>query len=180
MNRAQRRKFNKEHKTSYTKEELEVALALARLQSNGGIDVETLQTLVNHGVAHLDNEKLVPDGTIVKLNSEAILSRKLEDYTPEYIEWIKENKDKEFHLMREENAQSLVCLEEDNRIKEIDGQMVSCPKWMFDLYSDLLIKYEDEWITVWDYDAKINPDNDEKVFEKEKEEEMVSKEASNV
>ncbi len=169
MNRAQRRKFNKEHKTTYTKEEFEIAIALARLQSGTGLDADALRTLMQHGVAHLDNEELVPTGTEVKINADEILSRKATDYTEEYRSWVDEHKDDIFHLMREEGKNSLVCLEEDNHTGVVDGNEVVADKWLFDLYTDILVKDKDtnEWVPVYTLDPEFESVQSQEITEEE-------------
>lgn len=151
-----RRKWNKKNGTNYTKKDFDVAIALARLQGSTGIDLDSLKTLTENGLAHIDNSELVPDGTEVKVNAKEILGRNDSELTKDFIDWIKENEDTVFHLEREENKQSLVCLEEDNRKTVLDGEEVNAPKWLFDLYSDILVRYEDEWIPVWKYDQLKN------------------------
>lgn len=151
MNRAQRRKFNKQNKTNWTKEEFEVAIAVARLKSGLGIDDDQVKALVSKGLAHVDNEELVPNGTEVMLNYDAIMERPKAYLTEKFVKWVEENKDKVFHLFREDNAEKLVCLEEDKRTTEIDGVPVNEPRWLFDLYNDLLIQEDEKWISVWQY-----------------------------
>lgn len=158
MNRAERRAFNKQHKTNYTKQELETAMALARLQSGQGLEESMIKNLVENGVAHLDNYELVPDGTEVMLNYEEIQRRPQQDLTDEFKNWVEENKEKVFHLTREGSQNSLVCLEEDMRKAVLDGEEVDAPRWMFDLYSDIMVKYNGEWVPVWKYDQEKSKD----------------------
>ena len=143
MNRAERRAYNKKHKTSFTKEDFEIALLMGRLKAGGDVDFEELARQSPY--VHLDNVELVPDGTLVKLNYEAIKSRPQGDLTDMFKKWIEENKDKEFHITREQSRDSLVCLEED------DSEI----KWLFDLYSDILVKQDDKWVPVYEIDKGL-------------------------
>lgn len=139
MNRAERRAYNKKHKTSFTREEFEAALLFARLKA-GGVDYAELAK--SSPYVHMDNIELVPDGTLVKLNYDNIKTRPQDDLTDKFKSWIEENKDKEFHITREGSRDSLVCLQEDE----------SEVKWLFDLYSDILVQHEGEWVPVFELD----------------------------
>ena len=143
MNRAQRRAYNKKHKTSYTKAEFEAALLFARLSAGGDVDFEKLAA--SSPYVHMDNEELVPNGSLVKLNYENIYSRPQDDLTDKFKAWVEENKDKEFHLTREGAKDSLVCLQED------DSEV----RWLFDLYSDILVKDGDKWVAPYELDTSL-------------------------
>lgn len=143
MNRAQRRAFNKQHKTSFTREEFDKIMALARLE----MGQYTREDLAKAGAfEHYDDEELVPNGTKVKLNYENIMKRNVQELSTDFVKWVEDHKDEEFHVTREENSHALVCLEEDERYAEVDGEKVLAPKWLFDLYSDLLIEDDGEWV----------------------------------
>lgn len=153
-NHAERRRYNQKHKTNYTKLDFDVQVALARMQSGLGVEESMLKELAENGMVHLDNEELVPTGTPVKINADEILKQKRDDRTEAFFKWVEENRDKVFHLAREDNKQSLVCLEEDVRYVELDGKDKIADKWLFDLYTDILVEYEGEWIPVFAYDQK--------------------------
>ena len=143
MNREQRRAFNKQHKTSFTREEFDKIMALARLE----MGQYTREDLAKVGAfEHYDDEELVPNGTKVKLNYENIMKRNVQELSTDFVKWVEDHKDDEFHVAREENSHALVCLEEDERYSEVDGEKVLAPKWLFDLYSDLLIEDNGEWV----------------------------------
>ena len=152
MNRAQRRAYNKANKTSYTKEQFDIAYALSRLQ-NGEFDMDDLAKARQY--VHIDNTELVPDGTVVKLNYNEIYSRPTDMLTDEFKAWVEENKDKEFHVTREGTSNSLVALEEDKRTTELDGKIVEAPRWLFDLYSDLLVKTDEGFKPPYAIDAEM-------------------------
>lgn len=168
MNRAERRKFNKLHKTSYSKKDFDMAILLDKMKRNQGLSDEDIETLMTMNVAHYDNEELVPDGTQVKLNYEAIKSRPQKDLSDAYKAWLEENKDKEFHISRENVESSLVALAEDLREVEIDGVKKKAPQWLFDLYSDLYIMYNDEYHTMQEildaeYPVEVSDEDAEKI-----------------
>lgn len=139
-----RRKYNKKNHTNYTREEFAQIVAMARIKS-GNMNFSDLG--LNKPFVHMDNEVVAPEDSIVKLNYDKIYDRPTEDKTQEFIDWVEANKDKEFHLTREGAENSLVSLKEDIRYTELDGEKVQSPRWLFDLYCDLLIKYNDEWHT---------------------------------
>lgn len=150
MNREQRRRYNKEHKTNWTKQDFETYLALERLKS-GNYDLSDLDLPQNF--IHVDNIELAPDGTEVKLNFDSLESRcKMADETNEYFRnWVakaKEEPDKVYHISREGTHSSLVCLEEDENYVTLDGRTVRAPQLFFDLYADLLIQYNGKWVPV--------------------------------
>ena len=149
MNREQRRRFNKKNKTHWTKEQFETFLALERLK-NGNYDLSNLD-LKDHEFIHVDNTELAPDGTEVKLNFNSLDYRcehvdKTNEYFRNWVAEAKKDPDKIYHITREGARQSLVCLEEDDHEVELDGKMVKAPRLLFDLYADLLVFYEGNWI----------------------------------
>lgn len=176
-NRAQRRAFNKKNKTKLTKEEYETLLALERIK-HGNFDLRGLD--LPYDVVHMDNEELAPVGMPVMLNYERIQERfkkgAVDETNAPFREWVESNKDKVFHLSREGVSKSLVCLEEDLREVEIDGEKKRAPQWLFDLYSDLLIQDKDgEWKMLSQLDSNMDTYYDVKVdTEKIKEEEKKS------
>lgn len=153
-NRQQRRKMlqglNRKAKRPLTKEEFEQFLMVQRLR-HGDVRDEDIRKMASGGVAHYDNPDKFPNGIEVKLNYAEISQRKREDFREEYWQWVEEHKDDVFHLDREENASSLVCLAEDERYREMDGEKVRVPRWEFDLFADLLVKNEEgEFVSPWD------------------------------
>lgn len=140
MNREQRRLYNKKNKTNYSKEELDVMEAYDRLK-RGNFNMSDLKYLPKD-LVHKDNTLLVPDGTKVKLNKTAILSR-TKGITEKFISWINKHSDDIFTVTREEGKNSLVCLVEDVEEEENfdeKGNKLPHVKWLFDVYSDLLIQ----------------------------------------
>ena len=153
-NYAQRRKMrqelNRTAKRSITRDEFEQFLMVQRLR-HGDVRDEDIRKMAAGGVAHYDNPDKFPNGIEVKLNYAEIWQRKREDFREEYWQWVEEHKDDVFHLDREENASSLVCLAEDERYREMDGERVRIPRWEFDLFADLLVKNEEEeFVSPWD------------------------------
>ena len=153
-NRQQRRKMlqglNRKAKRPLTKEEFEQFLMVQRLR-HGDVRDEDIRKMASGGVAHYDNPEKFPNGIEVKLNYAEISQRKREDFREEYWQWVEEHKDDVFHLDREENASSLVCLAEDERYREMDGEKVRIPRWEFDLFADLLVKNDEgEFVSPWD------------------------------
>ena len=139
MNRKQRRDLEKQVKRLNRTErqlgkavtnlkEVMGSIAIRRLQS-GIADSKDIEILRNSNFAHLDNVEACPDGTKCKLNVEGIQSRPQKDLTDKFKDWVEANKEKEFTITREGARNSLVCLAEDE----------TEPKWLFDLYTDLLI-----------------------------------------
>lgn len=139
-----------------TMADIESYFMVQRLR-HGLVTEKDIEKMGSYGIQHFDNENRFPNGTEVKLNYNNIKNRPEGDLTEEFLAWVEENKDAEFHLAREKNKNSLVCLEEDNREKEVDGEIVKCPKWLFDLYSDLLVKNEEtgEWVDPWSVDETV-------------------------
>lgn len=153
-NHAQRRKMlrdlNRKAKRPLTKEEFEQFLMVQRLR-HGDVRDEDIRKMAAGGVAHYDNPDKFPNGIEVKLNYAEISQRNREDFREEYWQWVEEYKDDVFHLDREENASSLVCLAEDERYREMDGEKVRIPRWEFDLFADLLVKNDEgEFVSPWD------------------------------
>lgn len=148
MNREQRRKFNKQHKTHYTREDF-LQIELYQALRAGDLDINSMTPEQMPEGFHVDNEELVPEGTEVKLNYELIKGRK--GVTNKYLEWIEAHKDEVLHVTREEANSSLVCVKEDvKQVKENfmneDRDMGHVP-WLFDIYSDFL--YHDEETNEW-------------------------------
>ncbi len=149
-----RRKLKKEMERATGRDlsthDVKTMILMHRLKS-GDFGADDAKILSDMGVAHYDNAEKFPDGTEVKLNYVEISKRKHTDFTEEYWQWIEEHKDDVFHLEREENAESLVCLAEDERYRDMDGERVRIPRWKFDLFSDLLVNNgEDEFVSPWD------------------------------
>ena len=155
MGRAERRKFNKKNGIPLDdKTQFDVALAMERIKS-GNFNLNGLN--LPREFMHLDNEELAPEGSLCKLNYDRIKER-FDKYPDHYEQWFKDMvetfKDKEVHLTREGARNSLVCIAEDEREVEVDGQLQKAPKALFDVYSDLLFKQGDQWLLL----AQIDPD----------------------
>ena len=112
LGRAERRAYNRKHKTKLTREQFDSLIALARINA-GNFNFSDLQ--VSPDFAHADNYELVPEGCPCKLNYDAIMSRPQADKVPEFLQWVKEHKDVELHVTREGAANSLICFKEDER-----------------------------------------------------------------
>ena len=142
MSRADRRAYNRKHKKHLTREQFDAMLAIARIQA-GNYDLSDLAVPKNF--IHMDNTELVPDGCVCKLNYEEIQKRPADDKLPEFIEWVEEHKDVELHVTRENAENSLICFEEDVRYRTNPetGEEERIPPWLFDCYTDILIKGAD-------------------------------------
>lgn len=144
---------NEEQRPNYkARRDLAKRISKAKGSKATKTDVEKFLTMMSlqrqiakKKVTAFDNEEIFPNGTVVKINYEAFSKRNPAQFTEEYLAWVEENKDREFHLEREpERENNLVMLEEDIRFNE-DGEQK--PKWLFDLFSDLLVQDESgEWI----------------------------------
>ena len=176
MGRAERRAYNKKHKTQLTREEFDSLIAIARIKS-GNYDFSDLQ--VSSDFAHMDNYDLVPEGCSCKLNYDEIVKRPNLDKNPGFLEWVEEHKDVELHVTRENATNSLICFKEDERytVDEETNQKVRIPPWLFDTYTDILIKSNDgTYKTVLEVEtengnimsAEENENNDVKIKEEEK------------
>ena len=137
MSRADRRAYNKKHGKKLTRQEFDSLLAMARINV-GNFNLQDLS--VGHDFIHMDNTELVPEGTVCKLNYDSIINRPAQQ-NDDFKLWIEKNKDKEFHITRDGVTNSLVAFIEDERwaITE-SGDRQLLPKWLFDVYSDLLFK----------------------------------------
>lgn len=153
MNREQRRKFNKKNKTNYTKEQFDLMLAIERLK-HGNLDFRGLN--LPHDFVHMDNTELVPEGTVCKLNYQAIKNRfdkNSAGYQEGYKEWVEQHREEEFHVTREFAQQSCVCLKEQVEKADEEGLL----KFLWDLYSDLLFQdAQGEWKPLSQIDPNMN------------------------
>lgn len=150
MNRQQRRAYNKQHGTNYTKEQFRTFELLAKIK-RGEISLDELKK-ENLDTVTVDNEERAPEGSLVKLNYERIKERNPESFLPLFLDWVEQHKDDVFHLTRKHALNSLVCLQEDVDFyekKKREGEEVRQP-WLFDIYSDLLFFDEKEknWVTI--------------------------------
>lgn len=144
MNRQQRRAFNKRNNTNYSKEEFALIDLLMKLKTGKSLTEEELALLPKEYVT-IDNETRAPEGSLVKLNYDRIKENRGTKGNPMYLDWIELNKDREFHLTREQGENSLVCLKEDLedlREKANKGEETRQP-WLFDIFSDLLFFNEE-------------------------------------
>lgn len=144
------KRLSKSSNQKVTKADVENYILLQRLKSGNVTDAE-IKEMAGDNVNHYDNVDVFPDGTEVKLNYDAIMSRKA-DLTEKFIEWIEENKDKSFHLLREDSKAGLVSLLEDQRFYEDEKtkEVRQEPRWFFDLFSDLLVSNGDgEFVDPW-------------------------------
>lgn len=142
MGRVERRAYNRKHKTKLTREEFDMRVAMARIQV-GNFDFSDLS--MSNNFVHMDNTELAPDGCVCRLNYDAIMSRPKSDKMPEFLQWVEEHKDVDLHITREGVVDSLICFEEDERYKNDPetGEKERVPRWLFDTYTDILIKAED-------------------------------------
>ena len=164
MGRQERRAYNKKHKTNLTRAEFDSLLAMARIKA-GNYNFEDLS--VSSDFAHMDNYELAPEGCVCKLNYEAIMSRPKIDKNPDFLAWVEDHKDVELHLTRENAVNSLVCFKEDERyaVDDKTGEQIRIPPWLFDTYTDILVKTENgEYKTVLEIEeenSKIEEENRE-------------------
>lgn len=154
MNREQRRRFNKKHKTNFTKAEFDQFEFYQRLKA-GEVSLDELSQLPEG--MHLDNEELVPEGIPVKLAYDDIMSRPKKGLTNEFLTWIEEHKDEVMHVTRKNAQSSMVCLSEDKpwlkeNYTDEDTNIGHVP-WLFDIWSDLLYENPEnhEWINLANY-----------------------------
>ena len=165
MGRAERRAYNKKHKTNLTREQFDAMVAIARIQS-GIYDFSDLS--VGSDFVHMDNSELVPEGCACKLNYDAIMSRPQADKIPEFLQWVEEHKDVELHVTRESAVNSLICFKEDERytVDSETGEQTRISPWLFDVYTDILIQNKDG---VYKTVAEIEVDNEKEENEESKE-----------
>ena len=185
MNREMRRRYNKQNKTHYTREEFDMMLAVHRLK-NGNYNLSDLK--LPQDFIHMDNTEYAPDGTAVKLNFDSLNFRcsHVDKTNALFREWVAEaekDKDKIYHITREKTRNSLVCLEEDKRTTEIDGKTHDCPPWLFDIYTDLLLedKKDGVWKTLGEIEnaqeeTYVEVKNPHEAFEENEQEEKAEKE----
>ena len=152
VNREFIRNFNRINKSNYSKQDIQTMIALTNImQGKLSKDME----LGFPSLKHYDNPEMFPDGILVKLNYEKIKQRNQNELTEDYKKFIEQNKDNEFHLTREDKDTGLVALEEDRRKTILDGKEVNCPRFLFDMLSDLLVKDEnDNWIPAYEFEIK--------------------------
>lgn len=153
MNREQRRKFNKKHKTKFTKSEFDLMLAIERIKQ-GNLNLSGLD--LPYDFAHMDNTELVPEGTLCKLNYAALQERFQKNstgYQEGYKEWVERHHEEEFHVTREGAELSCVCLKEQVEHAEEEGVL----KFLWDVYADLLFQDENkEWKPLSQIDPNMN------------------------
>ena len=142
MGRAERRAYNRKHGTNLTREQFDSMIAIARIQA-GNYNFSDLQ--VSSDFAHMDNYELVPEGCACKLNYDAIISRPHADKMPAFLQWVEQHKNAILHVTREGAENSLICFKEDERYTTDPetGEQVRMPPWLFDTYTDILIKSAD-------------------------------------
>jgi len=137
-NRAQRRAYNKKMKKKYTLQDFAIARAVEGMQ-NGETDFTWLKKYVPQDfITHKDNWDLFPNGTKVKLNSEAILSRPQEYLSADFKAWVEENKEEIFTVVRDpENKENkgLVSVHYLDDTKDTEQSKT----WLFDMFNDLYV-----------------------------------------
>ena len=98
-----------------------------------------------------------------------MIARPNADKTEGFLQWVEEHKDIELHVTREGAANSLICFAEDVRYTTDPetGEEVRVPPWLFDTYTDILIKDIDgEYRTVDEIELareKLKEQNDDAV-----------------
>ena len=136
-NRAERRKYNKEHKTHATLSDFALAYAVNGIQK--GEDISWLKPyLPTDLISHKDNWDLFPDGTKVRLNYDGIMSRPTQYLSEELTKWVEANKNEEFTVWRDpedKTRRGLVSVHYLDVSKDTDLSKT----WLFDMYSDLLV-----------------------------------------
>ena len=142
LNRAQRRQANRRFRTNYKRQDFDLFIAVERLK-HGITDLTDLD--IPTELMHLDNTDLAPDGTKVMLNADAILSRKA-NMNQLFLDWVRFYRNKVFTITREDAERSLVALKEDDGL-HYEGEETKeerpTQRWLFDLYTDLLVQDED-------------------------------------
>lgn len=144
------KRLSESSRQKVTKQDVEKYILLQRLKSGNLTDGE-IRDMTQGKVDHYDNVDVFPDGTEVKLNYDAIIGRKSE-LTEKFVGWIEDHKDDTFHLLREDSMAGLVSLEEDQRFyaDEKTKELKQEPRWLFDLFADLLVKNESgEFVDPW-------------------------------
>lgn len=159
MNREQRRRFNKQNKTNYSREDFQ-AMELYQALRAGDLDMSSFGPGQLPESFHIDNEELVPEGKEVKLAYDHIMSRPKKGLTEEFLQWVENNKDKVLHVTREEAQNSLVCIKEDvkwikDHYTDEDTKIGHIP-WLFDIWSDLLYETTDhKWVHLGEYENSL-------------------------
>ena len=136
LNHKERRAYNKAHKTNYTFQDFALMYAVNGIQK--GEDISWLKPYLPMDLlAHKDNWELFPDGTKVKLNYEGVMARPPKYLSPEFKEWIEQNKEEEFTIFRDpedKDRKGLLALRYVDETKDTDFSKTL----LFDMYSDLL------------------------------------------
>ena len=136
LNHKERRAYNKAHKTNYTFQDFALMYAVNGIQK--GQDISWLKPYLPMDLlAHKDNWELFPDGTKVKLNYEGVMARPPKYLSPEFKEWIEQNKEEEFTIFRDpedKERKGLLALRYLDETKDTDFSKTL----LFDMYSDLL------------------------------------------
>lgn len=159
MNREQRRRFNKQNKTNFSREDF-VRMEMYQALRAGDLDVSGFTPDELPDGISIDNEELVPEGKEVKLAYDHIMSRPKKGLTKEFLDWVEANKDRVMHVTREEASNSLVCLKEDvkwikDHFTDEDTNIGHIP-WLFDIWSDLLYETEDHrWVHLGEYEQSL-------------------------
>ena len=136
-NRAERKAYNKAHKTHYTLQDFALMYAVNGIQK--GEDISWLKPyLPTDMISHKDNWDLFPDGTKVKLSYEGITSRPPRYLSLEFKDWVEKNKEEEFTVFRDpedKDRKGLVAVRYVDSAKDTEQSKT----WLFDMYSDLLV-----------------------------------------
>ncbi len=144
MNREQRRRYNKQNKTNFSKAEFD-AFALYQQMQKGQVSFNNMD--MNNPLITFDSEELAPEGIEVKLDTERILSRKEYETTDIFKNWVIEHKEDIFHLTRETANNSLVALKEDVEEWKNNPNEEKRQPWLFTIFADLLfLDKEENWV----------------------------------
>lgn len=136
-NRAERRKYNKQNKTSLSLQDFALAYAVQGVQK--GEDISWLRSYLNPDVfPHKDNWDLFPNGTEVRLNVDQIMARPEKYLSEEFKNWVMDNKEEIFTVYRDpedKSTKGLVTLHYKDATRDTEQSLT----WLFDMYSDLLV-----------------------------------------
>ena len=131
----------------YSQEHLAEALGISRQavskweRAEASPDTDNLILLARlYGVSLDELLSTDDDNDELKANNQAN-----EEEKNTFLQWVEEHKDVELHVTREGAADSLICFKEDERYvtDPETGEQVRAPAWLFDSYTDILIKDTD-------------------------------------
>ena len=134
----ERRKFNKQNKTTLSLQDFALAYAVKGAQK--GEDISWLRPYLDPNMLpHKDNWDLFPNGTNVRLNYEQIMARPEKYMSQQFKNWVDNNKEEVFTVYRDtenpSNNRGLVTLHYLDETRDTEESLT----WLFDMYSDILV-----------------------------------------